>query len=54
MVVVAVVAVEKSGEVLVGFSTFSMPPASPGTTKKALLTEGDFCVTLGITEDRAL
>ena len=51
MVVVVVVAVENVGKSL-GTSPHFPRPASPGTTKKSLLTRGSFCVTLGLNREQ--
>lgn len=51
MVVGAVVAVEKVVKSLWAYPLFPLP-ASPGTTKKDLLTGGLFCVTLGLNREQ--
>lgn len=51
MVVVVAEAVENVGKSL-GTSPHFPSPASPGTTKKDLLTGGLFCVTLGLNREQ--
>jgi hypothetical protein len=53
MVVAVVEAVENVGKSL-GTSPHFPSPASPGTTKKDLLTRGLFCVTLGINREQRI
>ena len=53
MVVGVLVAVEKVVQVLWASPLFPLP-ASPGTTKKDLLTRGLFCVTLGLNREQRI